>query len=113
MRTLDYNGLITEGVTELQTLIRKATKPLIRRRLRFLLLLKQNEGMSRAVAGKKLGLLPTGAEEMWKLYREGGMEKMLAYPFKGKRPYLGKSKNSGWQRNSKTTLPRPYLRPVR
>jgi len=81
---LDYGVAITESIEELHVLLKKATKPLIRRRLRFLLLLKQNKGMSRAVAGKKLGLLPTGAEEMWKLYKEGGIEQLTDYPFKGK-----------------------------
>jgi transposase len=97
MRALDYGALITESVEELQALLKKATRPLIRRRLRFLLLLKQNNGMSRAVAGKKLGLLPTGAEEMWKLYREGGMEKMNDYPFKGRPPSLDE-KQKEWLR---------------
>lgn len=85
MRTLDYGVLITERVEQLQGLLKKARQALIRRRLRFLLLLKHHQGMSRAVAGKQLGLLPTGAEEMWKLYKEGGIDKMIDYPFKGKR----------------------------
>lgn len=84
MRALDYDALITESAETLQASLKKATKPLIRRRLRFVLLLKQRKGMSRAVAGKKLGLLLTGAEERWQLYKEGGLEKMTDYPFKGK-----------------------------
>ena len=88
MRALDYGALITESVEELQSLLKKATRPLIRRRLRFLLLLKQHTGMSRAVAGKKLGLLPTGAEEMWELYKTGGLEKVTDYPFKGRHSAL-------------------------
>jgi len=72
----------------LQVLQKKATQPLIRRRLRFLLLLKQNSGMSRAVAGHKLRLLPTGVEEMWELYSKEGIEKYCDYPFKGKKPKL-------------------------
>ncbi len=88
MRALDYGAMITESVEELQGRLKKAQRPLLRRRLRFLLLLKQNKGMSRSVAGKHLGLLPTGAEEMWQLYKSGGIDKILDYPFKGKRPYL-------------------------
>lgn len=94
MRTLEYSTLITETVEALQALLKKATRPLIRRRLRFLLLLKQNEGMSRAAAGKKLGLLATGAEEMWRVYKESGIGKMTDYPFKGKRPYLGEEQKA-------------------
>lgn len=95
MRTLDYGALITQSAEELQMLLKKATKPLLRRRLRFLLLLKQNPGLSRTAAGKKLGLLPTGAEEMWQVYKEGGIEKMTDYPFKGKRSYL-KQEQKQW-----------------
>lgn len=90
MRVLEYAVLISEEVEELRSLLTKANKPLIRRRLRFLLLLKQNKGMSRAVAGRKLGLLPTGAEEMWTLYQKHGIEKFTNYPFKGKQPALNK-----------------------
>lgn len=80
MRTLDYGVSTTESVEGLQTLLKKATKPLTHQRLRFLLLLKQNQGMSRAVAGKKWGLLPTGAEEMWPVYKKGGLEKYYSNP---------------------------------
>jgi transposase len=86
--SLDYGEVVTESVEQLQGMLKKAHEPLIRRRLRFLLLLKQNKGMSRATAGKKLGLLSTGAEKMWKLYRTAGMDSFIDYPFKGRKSYL-------------------------
>src|SRR3954469_18436277 len=92
---LDYGEIITEGVEQLQTMLKKAHAPLIRRRLRFLLLLKQNKGMSRATAGKQLGLLPTGAEKMWKLYRRAGMDSFIDYPFKGRKSHLN-SEQQRW-----------------
>jgi transposase len=98
---LDYGEVITERVEQLQTLLKKAHAPLIRRRLRFLLLLKQNKGMSRATAGKKLGLLPTGAEKMWKLYHQKGMESFVDYPFKGRKSYLNQEQQSWLQEELK------------
>ena len=92
---LDYSEVITESVEQLQGMLKKAHEPLIRRRLRFLLLLKQNKGMSRAPAGKKLGLLPAGAEKMWKLYHTTGMDSFIDYPFKGRKSHLN-SEQKGW-----------------
>src|SRR6476620_12272871 len=94
-RALDYGEVITESVEQLQGMLKKAHEPLIRRRLRFLLLLKQNKGMSRAPAGKKLGLLPAGAEKMWKLYHTTGMDSFIDYPFKGRKSHLN-SEQKGW-----------------
>src|SRR4051812_25502849 len=108
MSSLDYGEIITERVEQLEGLLKKAHQPLIRRRLRFLLLLKQNKGMSRAVAGKKLGLLPTGAEGMWELYGKEGIESFVDYPFKGRKPCLDQQQK-GWlhdelQKDSTTSL---------
>jgi transposase len=98
---LDYSEIITERVEQLQTMLKKAHEPLIRRRLRFLLLLKQNKGMSRATAGKKLGLLPAGAEKMWKLYHKEGMDSFIDYPFKGRKSYLDTAQKSWLQQELK------------
>ena len=98
---LDYGEVITGSVEQLQILLKKAHEPLIRRSLRFLLLLKQNKGMSRATAGKKLGLLPTGAEKMWKRYHKEGMESFVDYPFKGRKSYLDQQQQSWLQEELK------------
>ena len=82
-------------------MLQKAHEPLIRRRLRFLLLLKQNKGMSRATAGKQLGLLPTGAEKMWKLYHKEGMASLVDYLFKGRKSYLDQEQKSWLQEELK------------
>ena len=102
---LDYSEIITESVEQLQGMLKKAHEPLIRRRLRFLLLLKQNKGMSRATAGKKLGLLAGGAEKMWKLYHTIGMESFMDYPFKGRKSYLDQEQKSWLQEELKRTVP--------
>lgn len=91
MRVLNYAEVIKESVAELSVLLKKVHQPLIRRRLRFLLLLKQQEGMSQAAAGKKLGLSPRGAEDMWRLYKQHGLENYLDYPFKGRKAKLNEA----------------------
>lgn len=83
-KTLDYSVSITQSPEELSTRIIKARQPLIRRRLRFLHLLKTTPGLSRAAAGKKLGLLSSGAEEVWELYKKSGIDTLIDYPFKGR-----------------------------
>jgi transposase len=88
MKALDYRKEIRENEAELGTLLSKARAPVLRRRLRFLLLLKTTASLSRAGAGLKLGLRPKGSEEVWKLYKTGGMEKLLDYPFKGRKSSL-------------------------
>jgi transposase len=98
---LDYGEVITESIEQLQGMLKKAHAPLIRRRLRFLLLLKQNKGMSRATAGKKLGLLPTGAEKMWKLYHTEGMASFVDYPFKGRKSHLDQEQKDWLQEELK------------
>src|SRR3954468_22799680 len=98
---LDYGEIITERIEQLQTMLKKAHEQLIRRRMRFLLLLKQNKGMSRATAGKKPGLLPTGAEKMWKLYRTTGMDSFVDYPFQGRKSHLNSEQKSWLQEELK------------
>src|SRR3954470_19646101 len=98
---LDYSEIIDESIEQLQEMLKKAHAPLIRRRLRFLLLLKQNKGMSRATAGKKLGLLPAGAEKMWKLYHKEGITSFVDYPFKGRKSYLDQKQQSWLQEELK------------
>jgi transposase len=97
MKALDYGEIITESIEQLQGMLKKVHAPLIRRRLRFLLLLKQHKGMSRASAGKQLGLLPTGAEKMWKLYHQAGIDSFVDYPFKGRKSYLDQEQKSWLQ----------------
>jgi len=108
MKALDYGEIITESVEQLAGMLNKVHQPLIRRRLRFLLLLKQNKGISRAAAGKKLGLLPSGAQEMWELYRNKGIAGFIDYPFKGRPAALNQEQKTWLQqelkRDSTTSL---------
>jgi transposase len=108
MAPLDYRTVIVESEGDLLARLRTAHHPLIRRRLRFLIALKATPGLSRAQAGRKLGLEPTGSEEVWKRYKKGGITLIGDYPFKGK-PATLSAQDQAWltedlQQNSGLTL---------
>lgn len=86
--TLDYTTAIKEGISAIRATLEGSHQPLIKRRLRLLLSLKTTPGLSCAKAGAKLGLSLRGAEAMWKLYRSGGFEAYITYPFKGRQSSL-------------------------
>lgn len=87
--TLDYSTAIKEAAALLRLRLQQTHQPLLKRRLRLLLLLKTTSGLSCAKAGAKLGLSLRGAEAMWKLYCTGGLASYLHYPFKGRKSSLG------------------------
>jgi hypothetical protein len=87
-RALDYSEIITVLVEQLKGDAQKSSCTINSPQTEFLLLLKQNKWMSRAAAGKKLGLLPKGAEKRWKLYCTAGMHSLVGYLFKGRKSYL-------------------------
>lgn len=82
--TLDYSTIIKEAEAFLRAKLGQSRQPLIKRRLRFLLLLKTSPPLSCAKAGAAIGLSAKGAEAMWKLYRKEGFEVFTDYPFKGR-----------------------------
>src|ERR1043166_6775953 len=104
MAPLDYNSAIVESETALRGLLSKSHHPLIRRRLRFLLLLKTTFALSRAKAARKLGLEPRGSEEVWKLYKKGGIALIYDYPFKGRKSSLS-AEDKQWPQEELKTDP--------
>lgn len=92
---LNYNGLIQESELELKALLSKQKHSLLKRRLRFLLLLKTTPDLSCAAAGSRLGLGGRGARKMWDLYQKAGMVNYLDYPYKGRTPKL-KAEQKQW-----------------
>jgi transposase len=81
---LNYSKLIQESESELKEWLSKQKHSLVKRRLRFLLLLKTTPDLSCAAAGGRLGLGERGARKMWDLYQKQGMNKYLDYPYKGR-----------------------------
>lgn len=88
--TLHYAELIDQSASELQQLLCKQKHSLLKRRLRFLLLLKTTPNISCTAAGLRLGLGERGARKMWDLYHKQGMSKYLDYPYRGKASKLKK-----------------------
>jgi transposase len=85
---INYQTAIKESAEELAALLRKQNTSLLRRRIRFLLLLKSGKCLSQAEAGAHIGLGLRGAEKLWKLYGTKGIEGVLEYPFKGRKSKL-------------------------
>lgn len=85
MRALNYEEAVKEGLEELRVLHRRQQRPLARRRLQFLLLLKSGKCSSQTKAGALIGLKARASEKLWKLYVEHGVEGLLR-PRGGGRP---------------------------
>jgi transposase len=83
-RCLNYRKAIKESEAQLFSLERHQTKALLRDRMRFLRLLKSGECTSQAQAGRVIGLKLRASEKLWRKYREGGLEGLLSYPYRGK-----------------------------
>jgi transposase len=98
MKRLDYDVAIKEAVVELQALYGKQSRSLARRRLRFLLLLKNGQCTSQAQAGAKIGIQQRAAEKLWALYRTAGLEALLEKPHSGKPAKLNQKVKEALQR---------------
>jgi transposase len=64
---------------------RRQQRPLARRRLQFLMLLKSGKCSSQAEAGALIGLKARASEKLWKLYVGEGVERLVR-PRGGGRP---------------------------
>lgn len=99
--TLNYQELIQQSESELRALICRQKHSLLKRRLRFLLLLKTTPHVSVASAGRSLGLGPRGARKMWDLYQKQGIDKYLQYPYKGRASKLSAAQKQWLQQKAK------------
>jgi len=83
MKGLDYGKVISEDLEELQALLRRQSRSLARRRLRFVVLLKSGGCTSQALAGARIGIKPRASEKLWSLYRDKGIAGLLEKPHSG------------------------------
>ena len=83
MRKVNYQEQIRESEEELLTLERKQTKGIVRRRVRFLRLLKTGECTTQAQAGCRIAVNGRQSQQLWKKYRDEGLKNFLSYPFQG------------------------------
>ena len=82
---------IKESIEELKDLERSMSKGLVRDRVRFIRLLKEESSFNIPAAAEKAGgYKKSWGYNLWKLYEQKGIVGVSAYPFKGTRPRLSK-----------------------
>ena len=82
-RHIDYGKAIKESQVQLWKEEKKQSKAFLRDRIRFLRLLKSGQCFAQETAGALIGQSHRNSQRLWKLYREGGLHALLAYPYKG------------------------------
>lgn len=97
MKGLKYDERVKESVADLRVLHCKEDKPLYRRRLQFLMLLKSGKCSSQAKAGALIGIQARAAEKLWKLYQTQGVEGLLRRPDKGRPAKLSEEAKAALQ----------------
>ncbi len=97
MKALNYDEGIKESVEELRVLHRRQSKPLFRRRLQFLMLLRSGKCSSQAKAGALIGIKARASEKLWKLYVAEGLEGLLRLPDKGRPAKLSEEAKAALQ----------------
>lgn len=88
MKSLNYTEAVKESVVELRVLHRRQSKPLFRRRLQFLMLLKSGKCCSQAKAGVLIDIKQRASEKLWQLYVAEGVEGLLRLPARSRREKL-------------------------
>jgi transposase len=85
MSIIDYPKAIKETLEDLLQREREQSMAFVRDRIRFLRLLKSGRCSSQGQAGELIGLCSRSGQRLWKLYCEGGLKALLAYPYQGSR----------------------------
>lgn len=77
MKRLDYTTLISESVSDLETLERQQTVARFRDYVRFIRYLKTGEADSQLKSGAKIGLKPRQSQNLWQRYQADGLAALL------------------------------------
>lgn len=88
MRRLDYGALILENIDELRKRERSEKEARIRLRVQLLRLLKNRETDSMKEACRICGITPKHGYDLWKKYREKGLDALLRFDWKPRRSKL-------------------------
>ncbi len=88
MRRLDYPALIFENIDELRKRERNEKEARIRLRVQLLRLLKARETDSMKSACQICGITPKHGYELWKKYREKGLDEYLRFDWKPRQSRL-------------------------
>ena len=77
---MNYSEIITETETQLQELEKKQKLVQFQKRLAFLRLLKSGDATTQKQAGEAAGLKLRQSQQVWQLYRSGGLSTVLRKP---------------------------------
>ncbi|MDQ4119921.1 MAG: winged helix-turn-helix domain-containing protein [Acidobacteriota bacterium] len=88
MRKLDFASLITESVEQLREREKKEKDARRRLRVQLLRLLKNKESESIKDASKVCGITPKHGYDLWRKYRDKGLEKYVQLDWKPRRSKL-------------------------
>ncbi len=82
-RHINYGKAIKEAQVQLWKEEKKQSKAFVRDRIGFLRLLKSRQCFTQQTAGALIGQSRRNSQRLWKLYREGGLQALRTYPYKG------------------------------
>lgn len=82
MRKLDFPNLIAQSVDELREREKKENNARLRLRVQMLRLLKSGEIISVKAASQTVGISAKHGYDLWHLYREKGLDKLLELNWK-------------------------------
>ena len=88
MRHIDYVSIITEDADTLLSLERSTSASKPRQRLQLLRFLKTGSAETMPVAAALIGLSSSQASALWRIYKNQGLEALLATGYKGRIPRL-------------------------
>jgi len=84
---MNYTTAITENAEHLQALLGKQKQTIHRDRFQYLYVLKTQVVKSQKAAGALVGLQERQSQNLWRLYKQGGLEALLDL---SRRTYFGK-----------------------
>jgi transposase len=80
---MNYESVIKESVAELQELEKQQTKSKLKDRVRFIRYLKEGTAKTQAQAGSLIGLQERQSQNLWRIYKQEGLQAMLVDRYQG------------------------------
>jgi transposase len=80
---MNYGEQIKEAITELQQVEKGQSKSKLKDRVRFIRYLKEGTAKTQAQAGLLIGLQERQSQNLWRIYKQEGLQAMLTYRYQG------------------------------
>ncbi len=80
---MNYGEQIKETATELQQVEKGQSKSKLKDRVRFIRYLKEGTAKTQAQAGSLIGLQERQSQNLWRIYKQEGLQAMLTYRYQG------------------------------